>query len=213
MVWYLSAGDDFAATGASPVSVFQQPLPAADPQRRAAFQPIGCGETEVGERLFGHWSDHHRGISAAFASLLFAPFPQKSTVCSTTYLTSNASFRSQAVNMFDNSAKDKNVSLKVEGPQRSAPNVMGDPTRLQQVRPGVGGGVAAMLGNVRDRVAWFLNVGRDNHLQIVANLVSNALKFTPRGGEVCVSFEHLWGDGTSPEGAQGTLFTLKLFRS
>jgi signal transduction histidine kinase len=66
-----------------------------------------------------------------------------------------------------------------------------------------------MLGDVRDFVAWFLNVGRNNHLQIVANLVSNALKFTPRGGDVCVTFEHLWGDGTSPEGAHGMFVTLE----
>lgn len=99
-----------------------------------------------------------------------------------------ADISSQVLSIFDKQAEEGSISLDVvfEGPNYSLETASGTPAQ-----PGYG---PFGTGRVRDMWLW-----GDQHriLQVVINLVSNSLKFTPPGGSVTVRIKCL-GE-TEPE--------------
>ncbi|KAF2139923.1 uncharacterized protein K452DRAFT_327849 [Aplosporella prunicola CBS 121167] len=94
----------------------------------------------------------------------------------------------QVLAIFDKQAKESGISLRVrfEGPSEISADDPG---------AGIEKGLAPFgIGRVKDMILW-----GDQHriLQVVINLVSNSLKFTPQGGSVVCVIRCI-GEGTTP---------------
>jgi osomolarity two-component system sensor histidine kinase SLN1 len=97
--------------------------------------------------------------------------------------------------VFDRMAKERGINLKVE--YEGLQDVNMDPTGLENAK------VPNQYANsrVKDMVVWG---DKTRILQVIINLTSNALKFTPQGGSVVVLVRSL-GDKASDESRKGSI--------
>lgn len=95
---------------------------------------------------------------------------------------------SQTMAIFDKQAKESQIDLKINFQGSHTSSGLGDQPQLDSMDSGPFG-----TGRVKDMVLW-----GDQHriLQVVINLVSNSLKFTPPGGKVTLSVRCL---GEAPD--------------
>jgi osomolarity two-component system sensor histidine kinase SLN1 len=96
--------------------------------------------------------------------------------------------------VFDRMAKDRGITLKVdyEGPQEVNSSV--DPTGYDASKVHA----QAVSGRVKDMIVWG---DKTRILQVIINLTSNALKFTPTGGNVHVFIRSLGEASPSRKGS------------
>ena len=52
-------------------------------------------------------------------------------------------------------------------------------------------------------MSTYINVDKNKIIQVIRNLLSNALKFTPRGGRVTISASHIHDSITHKDGSSG----------
>jgi len=103
---------------------------------------------------------------------------------------------SQVLAIFERQAKEGNINLSVrfEGPYEANVDEMGRPFELGDLGP-------FGLGRLKDMVLY-----GDQHriLQVVINLVSNSLKFTPSGGSVVITIRCV-GEASLSESRKASL--------